>query len=134
MDGMNDQLEEFTKVHDEFITEWNEVMRSGDTSSIERMTDGYYVAFFKGINDKPIIFNRQEAITGMKQSVKQLLGATKKFENRIIRLKDEANAVVFYEQLIMKNAELLARLFTIENWQLSNGKWMIVRETEESIN
>jgi hypothetical protein len=76
----------------------------------------------------------QEAVAGMKQSVKQLLGANKKFENRTIRLKDNKNAVVFYEQLIMKNAELLARLFTIENWQLNDGKWMIVRETEEAIN
>jgi hypothetical protein len=131
---LNYQLKDFTRVHDEFISDWNEAMSTGNTSSVERMTDDYFVAFFKGVNDKPLFFNREEAVTGMKQSVQQLLRANKKFENRVIRLKDYENAVVFYEQLIVKNAEIVARLFTIENWQLINGKWMIVREIEEPIN
>ncbi|WP_404452198.1 nuclear transport factor 2 family protein [Virgibacillus necropolis] len=131
---MEHQLNNFTKIHDEFIADWNEALNSGDTSSLERMTEDYYVVFFKAVNKKPIIFNRQEALAGMQQSVMQFLGANKKFENRIIRLKDEKSAVVFYEQLIERNAKVLARFFTIENWQLTNGKWMIVRETEEPIN
>jgi hypothetical protein len=127
-------LNEFTRMHDLFINDWNEAMNSGDTTSVERMTNDYYVAFFKGINDKPLIFSKQEAVTGMKQSVMHFLGANKKFENRIIRLRNNENAVVFYEQLIVKNEVVLARLFTIENWQVTNEKWMIVRETEEAIN
>ncbi len=97
------------------------------------MTDQYYAAFFKGVNDKPIIFSKQDALTGMKQSVLHFLGANKKFENRVIRLRTNENAVVFFEQLIVKNEDVLARLFTIENWELINEKWMIVRETEEPI-
>ncbi len=85
------------------------------------------------MGDQPIIFNRKDAVTGMRQSVKQMLGANKRFENRVIRLKNNNHAVVFYEQLIYKGAELLARLFTIEDWQFLDGKWMIVREIEESI-
>jgi hypothetical protein len=127
-------LNEFTKMHDQFINDWNEAMNSGDTTSVERMTDDYYVAFFKGIHDKPHIFSREDAVTGMRQSVMHFSGAEKQFENRIIRLRNNENAVVFYEQLIVKNEEVLARLFTIENWQLTNEKWMIVRETEEAIN
>jgi hypothetical protein len=42
--------------------------------------------------------------------------------------------VVFYELLIEKDEKVLARLFTIENWQLINEKWMLARETEEQIN
>ncbi|MGN1400173.1 MAG: hypothetical protein ACI4XL_01580 [Bacillus sp. (in: firmicutes)] len=128
------RLNEFTKMHDEYISDWNEAMISGDTSSLNRMTDEYYVAFFKGINDKPIMFNKQDALTGMKQSVIHFLGANKKFENRVIRLRNNENAVVFFEQLIVKNEDILARLFTIENWKMINEKWMIVRETEEPIN
>ncbi|MGP4108641.1 hypothetical protein [Virgibacillus sp. L01] len=130
---MENQLNEFTKMHDKFIVNWNKAMISGDTSSIERMTEDYYVAFFKGVNEKPIIFNRKEAVSGMQQSVKQLSGAKKKFKNRVIRLKDINNAVVFYEQLIEKEERVLARLFTIENWQLTNGEWLLKRETEEPI-
>ncbi|KMY45560.1 hypothetical protein AC622_16150 [Bacillus sp. FJAT-27916] len=127
-------LNEFTKVHDEFIADWNEAMISGDTSLLDRMTEDYYVAFFKSINDKPIMFDKEEAVTGMKQSVMHFLEAEKKFENRVIRLRNNENAVVFYEQIIAKNEVILARLFTIENWGFIKNKWVIVRETEESIN
>ncbi|AZS15526.1 hypothetical protein [Paenibacillus lutimineralis] len=130
---LDDQLINFTKMHDDFITDWNEAMISGDTSSLERMTEDYYVAFFNGIKEKPMIFNQNDAVTGMQQSVTQLLGAKKKFENRVIRLKDTQNAVVFYELIIEKDEKIIARLFTIENWQLINRKWMLARETEERI-
>jgi hypothetical protein len=131
---LENRLVEFTNMHDEFIRDWNDAMSSGDTSSVERMTEDYYVAFFNNGNDKPVIFTRQESINGMKQSVKHFLGANKRFENRVIRLRNDESAVVFYEQLIVKDKEVLARLFTIENWKLINETWMIIRETEEPIN
>ncbi|WP_316569373.1 hypothetical protein [Neobacillus sp. YIM B06451] len=131
---LQDRLKEFTEVHDEFIRDWNDAMSSGDTSSVERMAEDYYVAFFRSGNEKPIIYSKQEAVNGMEQSVKHFLGANKRFENRVIRLRNNENTVVFYEQLIVKDEEVLARLFTIENWQRINGKWMIIRETEEHIN
>jgi len=128
------RLIEFTKMHDEFINDWNHAMSSGDTSSVERMTEDYYVAFFNSGNEKPVIFTKQEALEGMEQSVRHFSGANKRFENRVIRLRDNENAVVFYEQLIAKDADILARLFTIENWRLINAKWMVIREIEEPIN
>jgi hypothetical protein len=67
----------------------------------------------------------------MEQSVKHFLGKNKKFINRVIRLRNNENAVVFYEQLVVKSGEVLARQFTIENWEIINKKWMTVRETEE---
>ncbi|MGG4166268.1 hypothetical protein ABEW00_02115 [Rossellomorea vietnamensis] len=126
-------LIDFTKMHDEFIRDWSHAMSSGDTSSVERMTEDYYVAFFNRGNEKPIIFNKLEAMEGMKQSVSHYSGAEKRFENRVIRLRNSENAVVFYEQLIVKEEEVVARLFTIENWGLVDGKWMVIRETEEPI-
>lgn len=130
---LQNRLNEFTKAHDEFVNDWSQAMSSGDTSAVDRMTEDYYVAFFNKGNEKPIIFTKQEALDGMEQSVRHFLGASKRFENRIIRLKDSESAAVFYEQLIVKDEEILARLFTIENWQLINGKWMIIREIEEPI-
>ncbi len=130
---LENQLMKFTKMHDEFMVEWNKAMITGDTTAVERMDDNYFVIFINGGNERPIIFNKEEAVTGMKQSVIQLLGAKKNFKNRIIRLRDNENAVVFYEQLIEKNENVLARLFTIENWQLIEGVWMLIRETEEPI-
>ncbi|MBE4909841.1 hypothetical protein IMZ08_17540 [Bacillus luteolus] len=131
---LKESISEFTMMHDEFISDWNLAMISGDTTKLERMAEDYYVAFFDGAKDKPVFYNKEDALAGMKQSVLHFQGANKRFENRVIRLKDNENAVVFYEQLIVKKEEVLARLFTIEYWQLSNEKWMIIRETEERIN
>lgn len=130
---IQNRLNEFTEMHDQFIRDWDHVMSSGDTSSVERMSDDYYVTFFNSGNEKPVFFTRQEAINGMKQSVKHFYGANKRFENRVIRLRDNENAVVFYEQLIVQDENVFARLFTIENWKLINGKWMVIREIEEQI-
>ncbi|WP_226679980.1 hypothetical protein [Sutcliffiella horikoshii] len=131
---LQNRLNEFKEMHDEFLCDWNYAMSSGDTSSVDRMSDDYYVSFFNDGSKKPIFFTRQEAIEGMEQSVRHFYGANKRFENRIIRLRDYENAVVFYEQLIVKDENVLARLFTIENWKFINEKWMVIRETEESIN
>ncbi len=131
---LKESVSEFTIMHDKFISDWNMAMISGDTTKLERMAEDYYVAFFDGAKDKPVFYNKEDALAGMKQSVMHFLGASKRFENRVIRLKDSEHAVVFYEQLIVKNGDVLARLFTIEHWQLTNEKWMIIRETEERIN
>ena len=133
METLSNQLIEFTKMHDEFIVEWNKAMMTGDTSKVERMDNHYFVIFVNGRNEKPIIFNKEDAISGMQQSVKHFLGAKKVFKNRVIRLRNSENAVVFYEQLIEKDDNVLSRLFTIENWELTNGKWLLIRETEEPI-
>jgi hypothetical protein len=97
------------------------------------MTEDYYVTFFQGKQEKPFTFNKSDSVSGMQQSVKELSGAIKKFNNRIIRLRDANNAVVFYELLIEKDGKVLARLYTIENWKIINGNWMLVREIVEQI-
>ncbi|WP_010676699.1 hypothetical protein [Bacillus timonensis] len=130
---VDDQLAEFTQMHDEFIIDWNSAMKTGDTSALERMTEDYYVTFFNDSNEKPMLFSREEAISGMRESVKQLIGAQKEFKNRVIRMKDAENAAVFYELLLVQDEKVLARLFTIETWHLTDGKWMLVREVEEPI-
>jgi hypothetical protein len=130
---IENRLAEFTTMHDEFIIDWNKAMKTGDTSALERMHKDYYVTFFNGSHEKPMLFSREEATRGMRESVKQLLGAQKKFKNRVIRVKNPENAAVFYELLIEKDEKVLARLFTIETWQLIKGKWMLVREVEEPI-
>lgn len=130
---IENRLAEFTKMHDEYIVDWNKAMKTGDTSALERMHEDYYVTFFNGSHEKPMLFSREEAIKGMRESVNQLLGAQKKFNNRIIRLKNPENAAVFYELLIEKDEKVIASFFTIETWQLTDGKWMLVREVEEPI-
>ena len=125
------RLTEFTNMHDQFIRDWEQAMLTGNTSAVERMDDAYFAVF---LNDgKPVTYNKEEAIAGMRQSVKELAGAKKLFRNRIIRLRNDRNGVVFFEQVIERNGEVLARLFTIENWRLYNGNWVLTRETEEPI-
>ncbi|MBU9710763.1 hypothetical protein [Evansella tamaricis] len=44
---LEERLYEFTKMHDEYIRDWNQAMSSGDTSAVDRMSEDYYVTFFK---------------------------------------------------------------------------------------
>lgn len=125
---------DFELRHDAFLGDWNKAMATGETTDLDRMTEDYYVTFFRSAKDRPAFFNKQEALDGLNQSIMHFQGCQKRFENRVIRFRSNDNAVVFYEQLIVKNEEVLARLFTIENWQLIQQRWMIVRETEEAIN
>ena len=131
---LKDTAKDFELMHDSFLEDWNQAMSSGETSNLDRMTEEYYVTFFRSSADRPAFFNKQEALDGLNQSVMHFRGCQKRFENRLIRFRSNDNAVVFYEQLIVKNEEVLARLFTTENWQLIQQKWMIVRETEEAVN
>lgn len=108
-------------------------MDTGETSALQAMSSGNYVTFFSNEREKPVFFTREEAIEGMNKSVRSLLGAKKRFENRIIRLKDREKAIVFYEQIIEKEQQIVAKLFTIENWEIQDGRWMLIREIEEPI-
>lgn len=128
-----DQQINFTEMHNQYIQDWNEAMRTGNISSLQRMTDEYYVAFFYSVTTNPTFFSKEEAIAGMQESVLQFKGANKKFTNRIIRHIDTKNVVVFFELIIEKEGEKIANLFTIENWQLISEKWMLVREIEQPI-
>lgn len=126
-------LEQFTKVHDEFIENWEQALQTADTSKLEIMANDYYVTSFNGFSDKPEFYNRKEAIMGMRESVKELKGANKRFENRVIRQRSEDAYVVFYEMVVEKDLKEIARFFTIEDWKLINGSWHLVREIGEHI-
>jgi len=130
---IENQIAEFTRIHDEFIIDRNNALETGDASSVERMREDYYAILFNGTNEKPVLVGREDAILCIREAVKQLLGTQKKCENRVIRMKDYENAAVFYELLIEKDDQVLARLFTIETWQLTAGNWMLIREIEEPI-
>lgn len=62
-----------------------------------------------------------------------MLGGKKIFNDRVISLKDNENAAVFYDLLIEYNGKIVARLFTIENWQFIEEKWLIVSEIQQRI-
>ena len=131
--NVQDAIEQFTKMHDAFLNEWNNAMSTGDTTNLEVMSDNYYVTFFNRNEKQPTFYNRQEAIEGMRQSVNGLIGAKKLFENRIIRQRNTESFIVFYEMIIEQDSRELARFFTIENWRQLEGKWQLVRELEQHI-
>lgn len=126
------RLEEFTSFYEIKIKQWHNAMITGDTSSLEAdMVEDYKVFFFKKEAEAPDIFTAGEAIAGMRDSVSALPGAQKKFENKQIRLRSDDEAIVFYEQLLEKEGNVLVRLFTFEIWKYIEGKWKIIREVVE---
>jgi hypothetical protein len=46
---MRKLIDDFTKMHDEFIIDWAIAMSTGDTTTIERMAADYYVAIVRSI-------------------------------------------------------------------------------------
>ncbi|MER2261456.1 MAG: hypothetical protein ABS934_05525 [Psychrobacillus sp.] len=132
-DVFQTSIEQFSKVHDEFIGAWNLAMSTGDTRGLEVMNNNYYVTFFNSYMERPEFFDRPEAIKGMRESIEALQGSNKRFEHRIIRQRDANRFVVFYEMIIEKNGQELTRFFTIEDWEEKNGQWLLSREVTEHI-
>ncbi|MHC0038100.1 hypothetical protein [Pseudoneobacillus sp. C159] len=120
----------FKEWHDNYLSKWNDAMMTGDTAGVEQMDPGYYVTFFTNKESKPTYYTYDEAIDGMRQSVNALIGTEKRFENRIIRMKNNENAIVFYEQVLVKEGKDLSRLFTTEEWQIKSDGWVMVREVD----
>ena len=126
-------VEQFTKVHDEFIQAWDIAMDTGVTDGLEIMHLHYYVTFFNGHVERPEFYDRPEALQGIKESIVALKGAKKRFEHRVIRQRDESRFVVFYEMIIEKDGQEITRFFTIEDWEERNGQWLLKREITEHI-
>lgn len=130
----NDIADEFERVHNSFIRTWDEAMNTGTTIEAEKLYgEEYFDTFLTRAHAQPSIENRDSAMEGMRSSVAALSGAVKRFENRLIRVRNTEDVVVFYEQVIEKDGAELARLFVIEDWALSHGAWRIVRETTEIV-
>lgn len=65
---LNQLLQEFTLIHDGITAGWSAAMQSGDTNSVNRMADNYYVAFFRAPKEQPMIFqtgcfNRHQSVS-----------------------------------------------------------------------
>lgn len=128
------RLNNFTKFHQKTLSKWEEVMKTGDVSLFEEeMIGEYKVYFFTKGQDDPAVYKIDEIIDGMRKSVTALKGASKKFVNKVIRMRNDDNAIVFYEQIIEKEGQEIARLFTIESWKLLEEKWVLFREVVEPV-
>jgi hypothetical protein len=126
--------DEFCLTHDVFVSHWGRAMESGVTLEVENFYGStYFVTFLAEPGKEPSVEDRVSAMEGMRQSVLSLRGATKRFENRITRVRDSNSIVVFYEQVIERDGTERARLLTIEDWQRLSGGWKIVRETVEVV-
>ncbi|WAH37225.1 hypothetical protein [Alicyclobacillus dauci] len=92
----------------------------------------YRVELYTRNEGQPEIDDHDVAIQGMRSSVQALRGASKRAVHRHIGMRNDEEAVVFYEQVIEREITL-ARLFVTEAWSFMDGKWQIVRETVEHL-
>lgn len=129
-----ERLKQFSDFHEKLLGQWEEVMKTGDTTCFEKeMIEDYKVYFFKKGNDQPDIYELNEIKEGMRQSVSALKGGNKTFVNKVIRMRNDQEAAVFYEQIIEMDGRELARLFTIERWEFIEDKWVMTREIVEQV-
>ncbi|MFB4159501.1 DUF4440 domain-containing protein [Geomicrobium sp. JSM 1781026] len=123
----------FERTHDAFIQDWHEAMHSGDTTKLENMTDDYTVVFYDENVLEPATFTKAEAIAGMRSSAADLKGMEKRFDDRVISMKTETRAVVFYRMHIIHEGRSLAELFTIEHWTEEEGRWLLAAEIQQRV-
>ena len=127
---LSDAQLSFTRSHNEYLEQWKYTMQTGETEGVEQMSPAYFVAFFMNTQPRPEFYEYDEAMEGMRQSVKECIGFEKNFENRIIRMKNVNSAIVFYEQVLRNGDRELSRLFTTEEWQLHGDQWLLTREVD----
>ncbi|MFS0785518.1 hypothetical protein ABC345_03930 [Shouchella sp. 1P09AA] len=48
-------------------------------------------------------------------------------------MKNDNEAVVFYELIVEKNEEQISRLFTVENWIHDHDKWLLANEIQQQL-
>ncbi|MHB1956635.1 hypothetical protein [Alicyclobacillus sp. ALC3] len=127
-------VEEFCHLHDAYISDWGRAMETGDTEQIEHFySEAYFVTFLGKPGTKPNIEGRVTAVDGMRQSVAALRGAVKRFDGRIVRVRNAQSVVVFYELIIERDGAALAHMFTVEDWRLFAHGWQIEREMVEVV-
>ncbi|CAG9623744.1 hypothetical protein [Sutcliffiella rhizosphaerae] len=125
----------FYNLHDNYVSLWEEAMGNGQTQKVEEFYDekSYKVTVFTNENAEPLLFNYKQSIDGLRQSVKALIGAEKRFENRVVRLKNEFYSYVFYEMVILQENKEITRIFTTEEWKKIDGNWKISNEVNTII-
>lgn len=115
MSDKDQLLKDFIQFHNNSQSQWEEVMKSGDASRFETdFLDTMKTFFFAKGQENPAIYELDEIIGGMSQSVEALKGGAKRFENKVIRMRGEDETVVFFEQVIEFNGKEVARLFTLK--------------------
>lgn len=130
----DDALAEFTREIEEGLSRWQDAMATGDTRPIEQdMAPNITCYFGRAGLDSVDVISRDGIVNGMRQSVAALRGCTKRFENRLIRMRSSDEAVVFFEQVVERESEVLARLFTIETYRRVSGRWRCLREIVEHV-
>lgn len=127
-----DRLAEFTAHFHQGLGEWAGAMETGDTARLEsEMAEEITCYFGRAGDEKMETIKKEEIVAGMRSSVQALRGCRKRFENVVIRMRSDDEAVVFFEQVVERVDQVLARLFTIETYRRQGGRWLCVREVVE---
>lgn len=127
-------LEAFIQHFEDGLARWEHAMQTGDTSQIEAGMGERITCYFGMAGQEQMeVIDRAGIIAGMRDSVTALQGCQKRFENRLVRMRSADEAVVFYEQIVERQGEVLARLFTIETYRCISGQWRCIREVTEHV-
>lgn len=125
-------LDEFTRHFGKGLSQWEQAMTTGNTRPIEEEMPANITCYFgRAGQDLMDVIDRDGIVSGMRQSVAALGGCRKRFKNRVIRMRSADEAVVFFEQVVERDNQVLARLFTIETYRQISGRWQCIREVVE---
>lgn len=128
----NPALERILMLHDQCLAEWDHATRTGDVSGIARFAGEAFngTSAYAG-TDRAQPFDRAEGIAGLGQLLSTLKGTAHRAENRVVRLRNDEEAVVFYERIFERDSRVVLRFMVLQTWRLTGAKWCVVREAAE---
>jgi hypothetical protein len=124
----------FISFHDKCLADWDKAIRIGEIGELSEYPSNEYQGFFgyKGITDlTPTL--KEEAISGLKQLLNYVAGSEHIAQNRVIKMRNENEAVVSYERIITKEHSIDMSFLVIQVWHFKDRRWEIVREIAENI-
>lgn len=135
MNNLPEVLREFTAFHDRL----SQLAAMGgpetDLGPLEAaIHESYHGAYSNTGLAKPKTFDKREGYDPFVAMRKALgSGHTTRMENRTIRMRNEVEAVVFFEHVVVKDGQDVMRNFFVQTYAKVDGAWKLTRETMEQV-
>ena len=115
---------QFVESHNRYLAAWKEALRTGNPGEVNAFAARNVRADFgyAGVTD-----------SGLRELISAYKGTEHRCENRIIRPRNETEAVVFYERIFEREDKILAQFQLLQTWRQIEGDWRLIRELVEKL-
>jgi hypothetical protein len=124
----------FVDVHDQCLNAWDKAIISGEAGELSRFPSINYQGIFGYSGVTEIVpTSREDAVDGLGKLLSYVAGANHTAQNRIVKMRNDNEAVVSYERIISKEGHVTMTFLVLQTWRVEDGQWKIFREIAEYI-